>query len=66
VLGQHTIVFDDYVEKEPTKIHIDKDGNQFNPYELDGLILNERQRLAVDLFGLQGKSGCLNWPSGYW
>lgn len=57
------------VEDKPTKeiptvIHIDKDGNEYNPYELDGLILNERQRLAVDLFGLQGKSGCLIGPAG--
>ena len=39
-------------------------GNTFNPYELDGLILNEQQRLAVRLFGLEGKSGCLIGPAG--
>lgn len=37
----------------------------FDPYTMDnGLILNERQRQAVDWFGLEGKSGCLIGPAG--
>lgn len=37
----------------------------FNPYVMDnGLILNDRQREAVDKFGLQGLSGCLIGPAG--
>lgn len=37
----------------------------FDPYIMDdGKILNDRQREAVDLFGLQGKSGCLIGPAG--
>lgn len=56
-------IYDDVIP-ENTIIHIDKDGNAYNPYELDGLILNDQQRLAVDLFGIQGKSGCLIGPAG--
>lgn len=54
-------VYDDVV---PSNDIITVGGNTFNPYELDGLILNEQQRRAVDLFGLQGQSGCLIGPAG--
>lgn len=43
-------------------------GNTFDPYEVekDGrkVVLNDQQRLAVKLFGLEGKSGCLIGPAG--
>lgn len=44
-------------------------GSTFNPYEIEiapgqFLQLNEEQQSAVDLFGLQGKSGCLIGPAG--
>lgn len=49
---------------EDIKVHFDKDGNTFNPFEYDGLILNEEQSQAVTLFGIEGKSGCLIGPAG--
>jgi ABC-type oligopeptide transport system ATPase subunit len=48
----------------PVNDIITMNGNTFNPYEIEGLILNEQQRLAVRLFGLEGKSGCLIGPAG--
>lgn len=45
-------------------IYLDKDGLQYDPYEIDGLILNDDQRLAVTKFGINGESGCLIGPAG--
>lgn len=36
----------------------------FDPFTLDNKVLNEQQRKAVELFGLEGKSGCLIGPAG--
>src|SRR5258708_4885662 len=39
-------------------------GNTFNPYEMEGIILNAEQKKAVDWFGIEGRSGCLIGPAG--
>lgn len=37
----------------------------FDPYTMDGgIVLNDRQREAVDRFGIKGESGCLIGPAG--
>lgn len=37
----------------------------FDPYTMDnGLVLNDKQREAVDRFGIRGESGCLIGPAG--
>lgn len=39
--------------------------NKFDPYEIENVgRANKEQSLAIDIFGLQGKSGCLIGPAG--
>lgn len=59
----HPIVTENPAYGKEAKL-ITINGNTFNPYELDGLDLNAEQRRAVDLFGLNGESGCLIGPAG--
>lgn len=46
-------------------IIISKDGIKFDPYEIQGVgKANKEQSLAIKVFGIEGKSGCLIGPAG--
>lgn len=48
-----------------SNIIISPTGMKFNPYELPGVgLANTEQSLAINIFGLTGKSGCLIGPAG--
>jgi len=41
-----------------------KEGVPFDFFTINGIVLNEQQRKAVQMFGIEGVSGCLMGPAG--
>lgn len=64
-LDKEIVKIDAANEEANKTLYLDSQGQKFDPFELPGVgRANTEQSLAIQLFGIDGKSGCLIGPAG--